>query len=78
MANHLGYKDLPQTVIDQGHFPTAVSGPVERSAELQSELIRVLKDTESLAIRAKNGPEPSDTQATDSKKNDRDLQKPSN
>ena len=52
MAKNLGFKDISQTVIDQGHYPRAISDPVKKANELQGELLRVLKNTHSLAIES--------------------------
>jgi hypothetical protein len=53
MAKNLGFKQISQTVIDQGHCPKAVSDPVLKASEVQAELLRVLKNTQSLSVEPK-------------------------
>jgi hypothetical protein len=50
MARHLGFKALTQTDIDKAHYPRAISDPIARANELQVELLRVLKKTDSLLV----------------------------
>jgi hypothetical protein len=53
MAKNLGFKEMSQTVIDEGHFPKAISNPIAKAAEVQNELLRVLKNTHSLTVEPK-------------------------
>ena len=53
MAKNLGFKAMSQTVIDQGHFPKALSNPIAKAAEVQEEFLRVLKNTQSLTVEPK-------------------------
>lgn len=50
MAKNLGFESITQTVIDQGHCPRAISDPIKKATELQAELLRVLKNTQSLTV----------------------------
>jgi hypothetical protein len=53
MARDLGFKKISQTVIDQGHYPRAISDPVAKASEVQAEFLRVLKNTHSLTFEKK-------------------------
>jgi hypothetical protein len=50
MAAHLGFKTLTQTDIDKAHYPRAISDPIAKANDVQEELLRVLKKTDSLLV----------------------------
>ncbi len=60
MAAHLGLR-LEQVDIDKTHFPKAISEPIARATELQEELLRVLKKTNSIVVQLAGSPEQSRT-----------------
>ena len=53
MAKNLGFKNISQTVIDQGHYPKAVSDPINKANEIQDEFLRVLKNTHALTFESR-------------------------
>lgn len=50
MAAHLGLKTLKQTDIDKAYYPRAITDPIAKANELQEELLRVLKKTDSVLV----------------------------
>jgi predicted RNA-binding protein YlxR (DUF448 family) len=50
MARDLGYQNLPQTDIDKFYSPQAHQNQIAASNEIQTELLRVLKNTQNIAI----------------------------
>jgi len=54
MAADLGLP-LEQVDIDKTHFPKAISDPIARATELQEELLRVLKKTDSIVLQPLSG-----------------------
>jgi hypothetical protein len=52
MAADLGLP-LAQVDIDKSHFPAAISEPIAKANEVQEELLRVLKKTDSLIVQPK-------------------------
>ena len=53
MAKHLGYPDMRQTDIDRFYSPMQFGNAWAAQAELQTELLRVLKNTAALTTRRK-------------------------
>lgn len=49
IANELGYKDLKQTEIDRFYSPQAFGDQITNQMLLQSELLRVLKNSKSFS-----------------------------
>lgn len=50
MARDLGYQSLQQTDIDKFYSPQAHQNQIAASNEIQTELLRVLKSTQNIAI----------------------------
>ena len=50
MAEALGLP-LQQVDIDKSHFPRAISDPIAKATEVQEELLRVLKKTDSVLVQ---------------------------
>jgi hypothetical protein len=53
MAQDLGYKNLQQTDIDKFYSPQAHQSQIAASNEIQTEFLRVLKNTQSIAAAPK-------------------------
>ena len=53
LARHLGYRKLEQTDIDKFYTPQAHEDQLLMNSEIQSELLRVLKNTHSVAATQK-------------------------
>lgn len=51
MAKSVGIDNLQQTDIDEPHFPGAISNPLAKANEVQDQLLRVLKKTESVTVQ---------------------------
>jgi hypothetical protein len=57
MAEDLGYAKLSQIAIDQFYFPNAEGQQLMAQLELQKELLRVLKNTKTLAVEPLPAPQ---------------------